>query len=230
MATSGRIESGSFNSGRGRFYFQWQLTGQDVGGNYSNINWQWGLNISGGGFWGSNAIKSVSGYINGGQAFGANTWSGLSGNGDHQLLASSWSIGHNNDGTKNFGMSSTGFSFGDGNFGNSGSWDLPNIPRNVTIAYTSGNINDESNPYIGYNNPAGHSVNAWLELPSLTGSTQYAARGGYGSGADFGLTTGERNAIRAAMANTNATTVRYVTYDTSTGAYSISDSTIKRHP
>lgn len=226
MATSGRIQSGSFNGNTGRFYFQWQLAFQDTNGNYSRINWQWGLNISGGGFWGSNAIKSNYGYINGGLAFGGNTWSNLSGNGDHQLLAGSWDIGHNNDGTKAFGMSSEGYSYGDGNFGNSGSWDLPAIARNVTIAYTSGNINDESNPYIVYNNPAGHGVQAWLELISLTGSTQYAFRNGYSSGADFGLTTGERNAIRSAMANVNSTTVRYVTYDTSTGAYGIDDRTI----
>lgn len=226
MATSGRVQSGSFNGGRGRFYFQWQLAGQNVGGNYSTINWQWGLNISGGGYWLSNAIKSISGYINGGQAFGGATWSNLSGNGDHQLLAGSWNIGHDNNGYKDFGISSTGWAYGDGNFSNSGSWNLPTIPRNASITGHSGNINDESAPYISYHNPAGGGITAWLELPNLTGSTRYAQRNGYGNGANFNLSTGERDAIRATMANVKATTVRYVIYTNNTGAYDWRDATI----
>ena len=90
MATSGRIESGTANYTK--FYFQWQLTGQSISGNYSSINWQWGVAKSGGSTatWYSNAIKSVSGYINGGQAFGGATWSNITVSGDVQLLSGSW--------------------------------------------------------------------------------------------------------------------------------------------
>lgn len=130
-STSGRVGSGTYNYTY--FYFQWQLGGQDTNGNYSVINWQWGINISGGAYWGSNAIKSVSGYVEGNLVFGANTWSNQSGNGDHQLLSGSINIGHNGDGTKTFSISSTGWFWDGGNYGNSGSWELPTIPRYATI-------------------------------------------------------------------------------------------------
>lgn len=223
-SNSGRIESGTGNFSK--FYFQWQLAGQDPNANTSTINWQWGLNISNSAFWGSNAVKSVSGYIDGNLVFGANSYSGLSGNGDKQLITGSYTMGHDANGNKSFSMSSTGWLFGNGNFSNSGGWDLPSIARNATISATSGAINDESNPVINYNNPASHAVNAWLELEDLTGGTQYALRSNYVSGADFGLTSTERNQIRIAMANTETTTLRYVTQDLSTGFISTSDSTI----
>lgn len=137
MATSGRINSGGGNSTY--FYFQWQLAGQDVGGNYSVINWQAGINISGGAYWLSNAVKIYGTYINGGGNVGSGTWSNQSGNGDHQLLSGSYTIGHNGDGTKNFGASINGWLYGYGDYGTSGSWDLPQIPRyaNITGFYTS---------------------------------------------------------------------------------------------
>lgn len=225
MATSGRVLSGVANYTQ--FYFQWQLTGQNVGGNYSNINWQWGVTKNGGltPTWYSNAIKSVSGYVNGALVFGGNTWSNITVGGDVQLLSGSMSIGHNGDGSKSFGISSTGWLYSYGNLSNSGSWDLPSIARNATVAYTSGNINDESNPYIVYDNPAGHNVTAYLEFPSLGGGA-IASRSNYQSGGAWNLTTGERNTIRSLMANTNATTVRYVIYDTATGNWSFQDFTM----
>lgn len=212
MATSGRVQGGGF-SGGSYFYFQWQLTGQDIGGNFSNINWQWGLNIAAGGwFWGSNGIKSVSGFINGGQVFGANTWSNLSGTGDHQLLASSYSIGHNGDGTKNFGISSTGFSIGDGNYSNSGSWDLPTIPRHTNITGATGNIDDEATAYYTtFNNPAGTAVDTYVDLPNL-GVGGYNRYFNYSSGGAIPFNT-DIGSIRSAMVNVNSTTIRYVVHD-----------------
>jgi hypothetical protein len=211
MATSGRVGSGGF-SGGSYFYFQWQLAGQTA--NYSTINWQWGLYIAPGGwYWGSNAIKSLSGYINGGQAFGANTWSNLSGTGDHQLLAGSWNIEHDPNGTKVFGISSTGYSFGDGNFSNSGNWDLPTIARHSYITNASGDTNDENpNPWVEFANPAGTAVDVYLDLPNL-GIGGIARRYNVGSRYTWTLTTAELNQIRSALTNTNSTIVRYVVHD-----------------
>lgn len=133
MATSGRVEGSTHNFSK--FYFQWQLSSQDIDDNRSRINWQWGLETSSGAYWGSNAVKSVSGYINGSKVFGGNTWSNVSGNGDHQLLSGSMWINHGSDGSKSFGISSTGNLYTFGNVsGGSGSWSLPTIPRNSQVS------------------------------------------------------------------------------------------------
>lgn len=210
MATSGRVESGSSNSSR--FYFQWQLVSQNQGGNFSTINWQWGLNINPNAYWYSNSVKSVSGYIDGVQVIGGNTWSNINGVGDHQLLSGTMNIGHNADGGRSFGISSTGWLYGAGNLGNSGGWDLPTIARNVDITSTGGSVTDETtNIYINYSNPGGFAVKAWIELIGITGNTHYAERNNYVSGSNFNITTAEWNAIRSAMASAGVTTFNYVT-------------------
>lgn len=207
MATSGRIMSG--RPSYFAFYFQWQLSGQSVGGNYSNINWQWGVNITGGGYLLSNALKAVNGYINGGQAFGAYTWSNISGNGDHQLRSGSWTIGHNNDGGKSFGMSSTGWIYGEGNLGNSGSWSLPTIPRGMTMN-SAPNFTDEGNPSFSYSNPAGAAMNAYLENVGTSAGRNIGASGG--GTYTWSLSESERSAIRANMANVSSKTCRVVVH------------------
>lgn len=127
MATNGRIETGTANYSK--FYFQWQLAGQDTGSNVTTINWQAGINLSGGAYWGSNSVRINNIYINGGLAQGSRTWGGISGNGDHELVSGTWSIGHNTDGNKSFDASISGWLYGNGNRDASGSWDLPKIPR-----------------------------------------------------------------------------------------------------
>jgi len=225
-STSGRVQSGVYNYTY--FYFQWQLAGQDIAGNYSTINWQWGVNISSNAFWGSNSIKSISGYINGGQAIGGNTWSSISGNGDHQLLSGSWTIGHNSDGTKNFGISSTGWFYGGGNYGNSGAWDLPTIPRHANLTAVSGDFNDEfTNPWVEFSNPAGVWVDGWFELPDISGAGTIAYRGGIGSRYTWTLTDAEKDTFRTKMANVSSTRVRFVIHDTLGGDnWSYTDRTI----
>lgn len=217
MSTSGRIQSGGF-SGGSYFYMQWQLAGQDINGNYSVINWQWGLSIAGGGwYWGSNAIKSVSGYINGGNlVFGANTWSNLSGAGDHQLLAGSFTIGHNSDGNKSFDMSSTGYSYGDGNFGNSGAWDLPAIPRHASLNNLSMDgpgitAYDEGPVWLEFANPAGTAVDAWVESPA--GGTRIWTDANSGTHHDFNFDTAHIQALQQSSPNSNAFTIRIGIHD-----------------
>lgn len=228
MATSGRVQSGNFNGGTGRFYFQWQLASQNTGGNYSTVNWQWGLNISGGGFWGSNGISSVNGYINGGLVFGGATWSNLSGSGDHQLLSGSTNIGHNSNGTKNFGISSVGYSWGDGNFGNSGSWDLPNIPRAAKVSALSmdaGGITayDEGPMWVEFNNPAGSSVQVFID--SLNGAGRVYTSGFVGSRHNIDFTGGLPAALQNAIPNSNSGSLRIGIYDASFGEYDYHDRT-----
>lgn len=125
MATSGRINTGGCNSSY--FYFQWQLAGQNEDGNYSVINWQVGINIGGGAWWGTNAVRIDAVTINGSGNITNGTWSGLSGNGDHHLRTGQWTIGHNGDGNKDFGAYVNGWLYSCGNYATSGAWSLPGL-------------------------------------------------------------------------------------------------------
>lgn len=211
-------------SGRGaRMRIETQLAGQSVAGNYSVINYQTYIDFDGADAqldagW----VQSSAGvhYNNGGRVY---NYAANFTNHTVHMNSGQFTIGHDNNGNASYGMNARVNVYQSGTTSAAGSEGLPAIPRNVSIAYTSGNISDESNPAIVYNNPAGHSVQAWLELPNLTGATHYYHRNNYGSGAAFNPSTGERDAIRSAMANTNNTTVRYVTYDNQTGAYSWQD-------
>jgi hypothetical protein len=174
-STSGRIQSGSANFSY--FYFQWQLVFQDTPSNYSHINWQWGLNTSNSAFWGSNAVKSVSGYINGGLAFGANT----------------------------------------------GSWDLPNIPRAATLSALSmdgGGIpaTDEGPMWVEFANPAGSNVQVFID--SLDTSTRIYTSGYVGSRHNVDFSGGTLTAaLQNAIPNSNTGTIRIGIYDASFGSY-----------
>lgn len=213
MATSGRIQSGSANSSY--FYFQWQLASQDIASNTSVINWQWGLNLAGGAYWLSNAVKSVSGNINGGGAFGGNTWSNIGpGNGDHQLLAGSWGIGHNGDGSKNFGMSSTGWLYANGNLSNSGAWDLPNIPRHAgltALSMDAGGVQafDEGPMWLEFSNPAGTAVDAFIDDPSGRAVTDLNS----GSRHDFTFNSTLMNHLQASSPNSNTFSINIGIHD-----------------
>ena len=126
MATSGRIETGR-NNGTA-FFLKWTQARQDIAGNYTLVNYQAGVNISGGAWWGSNAIKITAGNINGTGITGG-TFSNISGAGDHVLTSGQIRINHNADGKKSFSMSITGELYGAGSFSKSGSFDLTTIPR-----------------------------------------------------------------------------------------------------
>ncbi len=239
MATSGRVESGTYNGSR--FYFQWQLAGQDINSNTSTINWQWGLTINAGGYyWLTNAVKSVSGYINGGQAIGGNTWSNISGTGDHQLLSGSWGIGHNGDGTKNFGISSTGWLYSYGNIGNSGSWDLPNIPRHsvlTAISTDAGGIpfTDEGPAWVEFSNNSttwypwnGTGTQGFIDV---IGYGRVATSGNVGSRYNFDYSGGTlAAAIQAASPNSNTYQINIGIHDSLGGDnydYRVRDGSIK---
>ena len=210
----------------GQYYFiDWQLAGQSVSGNYSTINWQAYFHYQTADAQLDNGSANLSGsrWANGGRV---RNYGGTFTTRNVQLASGSFNIGHNNDGTRTLSVSGGVDVYQSGRSSGSQSWSLPTIPRNASITGHSGNINDESNPYISFSNPAGGRVDAWLELPGLTGTTTYGRRNSYSSGANFSLTTTERNAIRNAMANRKSTTVRYVIYTQNTGNWDFRDATI----
>lgn len=136
MATSGTIE-GNTLSGEGS-YIDWQLAGQDTGGNASLINWQSGWRFPA---FTCRGLRLGSASVNGTTVWN-NTASGdgvHSFNGSHnhtpklQLASGQIWVAHNADGTKSFSLSVSirGWEGGGPNFlsSGSGSFDLPTIPR-----------------------------------------------------------------------------------------------------
>lgn len=221
MATSGGYVTNQIS--HSRFYFNWQLTGQNVGDNKSNINWQAGLtnNLSGGtDLFYSNAVKIYSVYINGSGNLGSGTWSNITTSGDHQLLSGNIDIYHNSDGTKDFGASMSAWTYSASNYSGSSAWTLPAIPRHAVITGATGSINDTATTaQITFNNPAGTAVNVYLELPSLSLSN-LAAQSNVSSGVSLTLNSTFWNAVYTAMAGVNSTTLRYVIHDTLGGVAS----------
>lgn len=228
MATSGSFLT-SVGSGGGAYFnrliFEWWRTGWGRDGNRGYHHISYTLKTYGGnsGYWQNvhNISMNVdgTGYSRGTtQSYGA---------GATTLLSGSKTLYTDSAGNRSFGASAqAGIYYYAINSSGSGGWDLDNIPMHASITGTSGNISDESNPSISYSNPGGGGITAWLELPNRTGSTRYAQRNSYGSGANFSLSTAERNAIRNAMSNVKSTTIRYVIYTNNTGAYDWRDSTI----
>lgn len=228
MATSGSFLT-SVGSGGGSFFnrliFEWRRTGWGRDGNRGYHNISYTLKTYGGAsnYWQNvhNASMNVdgTGYSRGTvQAFGA---------GATTILSGSKRLYTNSAGNRSFGASAqAGIYTYAINTSGSGSWSLNNIPMHASISGTSGNINDESNPFIRYSNPGGGRIDAWLELPSRTGTTQYARRNNYSSGANFNLSASERNAIRNAMSNVKSTTIRYRIQTNNTGNVDSEDRTI----
>ena len=86
------------------------------------------------------------------------------------------------------------------------------IPRAATLT-SAENFNDEGNPSITYNNPAGNAATALqAAIYSSDGSTAYAAYRNITKTATsytFNLTTAERNAMRNAIPNGKSMNVRF---------------------
>lgn len=89
---------------------------------------------------------------------------------------------------------------------------LPAIPRQASLT-SAQDFTDESNPTIGYSNPAGNGVGSLqAAIYSSDEKTAYAAYRNVsktGKNYTFDLTEEERNAIRAAIPNSNSMTVKF---------------------
>lgn len=120
-----------------RFYLSWDVAQQDIANNRSLINWTTGVQAQSGWnpFWGSNAIRINSVYIDGQGNLASGTWSNISlvSNQTLPLRSGSIWVGHNGDGTKNISASVSGWFFQNGDVGSSGNLTAPTIPRNSQV-------------------------------------------------------------------------------------------------
>lgn len=214
--------SGSFNTSgySGRYLtFSWSVASQNIANNQTTINWS----LKGAGGPTNNYFKAgnFAVVINDATVYSSATRINLY---NGTLVASgSYTITHNADGNRSFSASAqAGIYTVAVNCSGSGSWALPQIPRQATLT-SAPNFNDTQNPTITYSNPAGNSVTRLQACISLTGATdniRYRDIPKTGSSYTFPLTEAERNVLRQATPNSNnlnviffvATTIGGVTY------------------
>lgn len=91
-----------------------------------------------------------------------------------------------------------------------GSWNLDRIPRQANITGAP-NFNDEENPTITYNNPAGNNVQSLEVCISLTGNPDipYRPVDKNGSSYTFNLTPTERDILRKGTTGSNSRQVTF---------------------
>lgn len=138
MATSGEILgnhaliSGGGGS-YGRIRIEWQLAGQNTGGNFSTINWQAYIDFVSGDAQLDNGHVNWNGgavYSNGGRVY---NYAGNFSNHTVGMGSGSFNIGHDGAGNATLNMDGNVAVFNSGTTSGSGSWGLPNIPRFATI-------------------------------------------------------------------------------------------------
>lgn len=208
MASSGSFNTSGYSS---RYLtFSWSVASQNIANNQTTINWS--LKGAGGAtnnyFKAGNFAVVIDGVTVYSSATRINLYNGT-------LVASgSYTITHNADGNRSFSASAqAGIYQVAVNCSGSGSWALPQIPRQATLT-SAPNFNDTQNPTITYSNPAGNSVTtlqARIENASGTGVyVGYRNISKTGSSYTFPLTEAERNVLRQATPNSNTLTVRFV--------------------
>jgi hypothetical protein len=126
MAASGQVLTSYGKSSV--FWLNWQLASQDIAGNTSTINWQYGLQVGGGNLWYSNAVRVDGGAIDG-SPLPTGTWSNITGDGAHQLASGSYTMTHAADGTRSFYANLVGYLYGIGTVSGGASFTLPTIAR-----------------------------------------------------------------------------------------------------
>ena len=204
--------SGSFNTSgyQGRYLtFSWNVASQSIANNQTTINWELrGAGSNPSTWYMSGNFKVI---IDGATVYSSATRIKLSGG---TLVANgSYIITHNSDGNRSFSAyAEAGIYTYAVNCSGSGSWSLPQIPRQANIT-NAPNFNDIQNPTITYSNPAGNNVTslkAYIENAN-SGALLIGLRdiSKTGTSYTFNFTEAERNTLRQATPNSNTLTVKF---------------------
>lgn len=201
MATSGSFNTNGYE---GRYLtFSWSLASQSTETNSSVISWSLrGAGNASSSWYNAGNFKVV---INGTTVYSSSTRIKLY-NGT-VVASGSFTINHNNDGTKSFSASAqAGIYYVAVNCTGSGSWSLPKIDRYALITSVS-NFNDTGDPSVSFTNPNNNSLRFDLVANNSVIATRTVSSAT--SPYKFSLTTSERNALREATPNSNTLTVTY---------------------
>ena len=137
MATSGSVITNKVDENT-YFYVNWQQASQSVSGNYTDINWQHGVNCRYN--YGYNALQSYGVGINGQTVYGGAVYSNL-GQGTHQLASGTLRIYHDANGNKRFNVNTSGWVINEGTVSGSQNFDLNKINRvAITNSVTGSDI------------------------------------------------------------------------------------------
>ena len=224
MASSGSFNTNGYQS---RYLtFNWSVASQSIANNQTTINW----NLKGAGgatntWYKSGNFKVV---INGSTVYSSATRINLY-NGT-TVASGSFVINHDASGNGTISASAeAGIYTVAVNCTGSGSWALPQIPRQATLT-NAPNFTDIQNPTITYSNPAGNNVTtlrAYIQNSAGTVTyVQYKSLSKTGTSYTFNLTDAERNTLRQATPNSNTLTVRFV-IDTVIGGNTFSSAITK---
>lgn len=218
MATSGRMQGNSISIGGygGQYYFiDWQMTGQNIGGNYSSINWQAYFHYQSADAQLDNGNADLNGgrWSNGGRV---KNYAGTFTTRNHQVASGSFDLGHNSAGAQDINVSGGITAYQSGRSSGSQSWSLPTIPRHATLTALStdqGGIpfTDEGPAWVEFSNPAGTAVDAFLEVVGTPGRVYTS--GPIGSRFNFPFTTAVINSLQSRLQNSNSGTVRIGIHD-----------------
>ena len=210
MASSGSFNTSGYSS---RYLnFSWSVASQNIANNQTTINWT----LKGAGGATNNYFKAgnfqvvIDGAIVYSSATRINLYNGT------VVASGSYTITHNSDGNRSFSASAqAGIYTVAVNCSGSGSWALPQIPRQATLNDAT-NFNDTQNPTIYYSNPAGNNVTTLqVYIENANASAVYVGARNIpktGNSYTISLTEAERNTLRQATPNSNSLTVRFVVY------------------
>lgn len=218
MATSGTMNGNGLTvggQGNQHFFINWQLAGQNIGGNYSTINWQAYMHFQGADAQLDNGVANLGGatrWANGGRVY---NYAGNFSTRDLLLASGSFNIGHNSDGNQTLGVDGGVTVYQTGRTQGSAAWGLPTIPRHAVMNWAN-DFNDEQQLVFNYSNPAGTGVDFYIETPNNGGSAFAGRNLGGGGGGTVGITldSTELGILRGRMPNSNSMVVRYVIHDT----------------
>lgn len=203
MALTGSIRTNNYD---GRYYtLSWSAT-QSVANNNSVISWT--IACAGGddSWYAERTLKAV---INGTTVYSKTDRVERKAG---TIRTGTITIPHNTDGSKSFSCSLQVACYTNAvNLTKSGSFTLNTIPRGASIT-AAPNFNDEGNPKITYNNPAGNAVDSLKVCISFDGSKDdiaYRDVSKTGSSYTFNLTTAERNILRNGTTTANSRAVYF---------------------
>lgn len=203
-----------------RFYLSWDVVQQDIANNRSLVNWTAGIQGQPGinPFWGNNAIRINSVYVDGQGNLASGTWSNITlVNGQTVPLRSGsvW-IGHNGDGTKSFGVSISGWLYQNGNLDASGSMTAPTIPRNSQVTTNKGSCT-LGEPITIYTNRKSSSFNHAIAIRDNATNTTLAEFNGIGDQVTWTPNAGDITKMQQLIPNTNTLNIRVEQWNNNIG-------------
>lgn len=199
MASSGSFGTSSYNN-RG-LTFNWWVNSRSIEGNYTDIGWNLVGNGSKSGYYMAGAFNV---WIAGENVYSSSTriqlWNGT------VVASGTKRLYHDNAGNCYFeAYAEAGIYAYAVNCSGSSGWSLDNIPRKANLTGAN-DFNDETNPYMTFNNVGVLQINARLEFAGTNIQRDNIPNTGNYT---FSLSASERNLLRT-KCTSNSMIVRYV--------------------